>query len=135
MYHPLYHIKEGRLLFSGAVMRTLSNWTIPTRRKRKKKTMMMIIREMPRERELKCPKPSCSQTYQGGVLKRLRSHIANAHADDPDLEQYQMAVDDARPNKIPQKECESCGKKIAGRAAQMRIHQNSRNCQERDGVL
>lgn len=86
-------------------------------------------------RELKCPKPSCSQTYHGGVLKRLRSHIAKAHADDPHLEQYQMAVDDARPNKIPKKECERRGKKIAGRAAQMRIHQNSRNCQERDGVL
>ena len=79
-------------------------------------------------RQLKCPKPSCGQTYAGGILKRLRRHIDTAHADDPELEQYRREVEDTRPNKTPKQECDRCGKMIAGRGSQMKSHQNSSKC-------
>lgn len=85
----------------------------------------------PRKRGRKviaCPKLSCGKIYIGGFKQRLLHHIRSKHPNEKnELIKKALTYYPCR-DKTPRIQCPKCGKLIAGRAAQMRIHQESKGC-------
>lgn len=75
-----------------------------------------------------CPKLSCGKIYIGGFKQRLLHHIRSKHPKEKnELIKKALTYYPCR-DKTPRIQCCKCGKLIAGRAAQMRIHQESKGC-------
>lgn len=80
---------------------------------------------------LLCPNRGCGKTYNSGHKERLLRHIRKFHEDDPSINIAINEMFPERGNKIPKRQCNVCKKLIAGRASQMKSHQNSKECKSR----
>ena len=79
---------------------------------------------------LACPKVTCGKQYKYGKRKNLFDHVQKFHKDDPDFHNLKSDLDKLFPlrDKTKRRTCAVCGKQIAGRATQMKHHQQSAAC-------
>ncbi|KAJ1529972.1 hypothetical protein ONE63_006700 [Megalurothrips usitatus] len=85
-------------------------------------------------RLLPCPKPSCTRQYHQAKKQRMIAHVAKCHSKDPNIIKCQELLQELfQPrNKTKKITCNLCGKEVAGRAAQMKRHQRSSKCNNRN---
>lgn len=77
-----------------------------------------------------CPKYTCNFIEFNGKKKRLLEHIQK-HKKESNFNAIQEKFDKMFPPRDKTKSkrtCEKCGKVVAGRGAQLRIHQQGSNC-------